>query len=262
MNKVLTIAGSDPSGGAGIQADLKTMTVHGVYGMSVITAITAQNTLGVSKIIPIPGQMVRAQIEAVLEDIRPEAIKIGMLANKEIVKILVELLNDFEGHIIIDPVMISTSGKHLLEEDALATFIKDLLPIATLITPNIPEAQLLSDMKILNEDDMIKASEIINKLTGSSVLIKGGHFHTASDLLNANKLTWFKHDLIANPNTHGTGCTLSSAIASNMAKGYDLETSVEKAKSYITRAIADCLDLGKGNGPLNHMIDMKNTSDD
>ena len=255
MYTALTIAGSDCSGGAGIQADIKTMTANGVYAMSAITALTAQNTTGVYGVLDSTPEFLANQLDCIFTDIYPDAIKTGMVSSKELIEVIAEKLTQYKAkNIVIDPVMVSTSGSKLLADDAIDVLCSKLLPLATVITPNIPEAQVLSGMEIKNEDDMIKAAAKINKEYGCAVLCKGGHsINDANDLLYKDgEYTWFKGKRINNPNTHGTGCTLSSAIASNLAKGNDLNTSVKKAKNYISLALADGLDLGKGSGPMNH----------
>ena len=255
MKTVLTIAGSDSSGGAGIQADLKTMLANGVYGMSAITALTAQNTTGVAAISEVTPEFLGQQIDAVFTDIFPDAVKIGMTANAELIEVIAERLSFYKAeNIVLDPVMIATSGARLISEEAIAVLKEKLLPIASVITPNIPEAEVLSGISIANQSDMEKAADYINKIYGCAVLLKGGHgINDANDLLCENSgMTWFESVRINNPNTHGTGCTLSSAITSNLARGYDLKTSVQLAKEYISGAIAAMLDLGKGSGPLNH----------
>lgn len=255
MKTALTIAGSDSSGGAGIQADIKTIIVHGVYAMSVITALTAQNTLGVKKILEIDKEFIGLQLDSIFEDIFPDAIKIGMVTSIETVEIISQKLKEYKAkNIVLDPVMISTSGSKLMQEEAIRTLKEKLFPIATLITPNIFEAEALTDIKIKDKSDMEHAAKTLCDKYSCSVLIKGGHSKSNSDdlLYHDNEYKWFKTDRIDNPNTHGTGCTLSSAIASNLAKGLDLEKSVEKAKEYITGAIKDKMNIGKGHGPLNH----------
>ena len=255
MKTSLTIAGSDSSGGAGIQADIKTMTVSGVYGMSVITALTAQNTLGVKSISEVTTSFLREQMDTVFEDIYPDSVKIGMVSSAELVNVIEERLKYYDAkNIVVDPVMMATSGAALIKANAIKTLATKLFPIATLVTPNIPEAEVLSDMKICNKDDMVKSAKRIKKKYGCNVLLKGGHsINDADDLLcEEDTLIWFPGKRIDNPNTHGTGCTLSSAIASNLAKGYCLEKSVKMAKQYVSEAIECKLDLGKGKGPLNH----------
>lgn len=255
IKTALTIAGSDSSGGAGIQADLKTMLANGVYGMSAITALTAQNTTGVTAISEVTPEFLGQQLDAVFTDIFPDAVKTGMVANAKLIRVIAERLNFYKAkNIVVDPVMIATSGARLISEEAVAVLKERLLTIATLVTPNIPEAEVLSEIRIADKSDMEKAASLIYEKYGSSVLLKGGHsINNADDLLYENgKAVWFEGVRIDNPNTHGTGCTLSSAIASNLAKGYDLKTSVRLAKEYISCALASMLDLGKGSGPLNH----------
>ncbi len=255
METALTIAGSDSSGGAGIQADIKTMTMNGVYAMSAITALTAQNTIGVRAILEVEPDFLKEQIDAVFEDIFPDSVKIGMVASSELINIIADRLKYYNAkNIVVDPVMVATSGSALIKTEAIKTLVEKLLPISTLVTPNIPEAEILSDMKIRNKDDMIKAADFIEKTYGCSVLLKGGHsINDANDLLCENgRFVWFDGKRIDNPNTHGTGCTLSSAIASNLAKGLSLVDSVKKAKNYISDALAEGLDLGKGSGPMKH----------
>lgn len=256
MKKVLTIAGSDCSGGAGIQADLKTMAAHGVYGMSAITALTAQNTTGVYGILEADGDFVANQLDCVFTDIFPDAVKIGMVSNSDIIRVIVDKLKQYNAkNIVVDTVMVSTSGSKLLSDEAIDTVKNVLIPAADLITLNIPEAEVLSGIKIKNGDDMIKAAEIISCFYDGAILVKGGHLvNTANDLLFTNgKGVWFESERVDNDNTHGTGCTLSSAIACNLAMGFSFEKSVENAKEYITGALKANLNLGKGSGPLNHM---------
>ena len=260
MNTALTIAGSDSCGGAGIQADIKTMTANGVYAMSAITALTAQNTTGVSDIYEVSPEFLEAQLTAIFEDIKPDAIKIGMVSSSELIKTIAVNLKKYNGkNIVLDPVMVATSGAKLISDDAIATLKEDLIPLAIVITPNIPEAEVLSEMTISNEEDMIKAAAYISEKYNCAVLCKGGHsINDANDLLYSNgTYHWFYGKRIDNPNTHGTGCTLSSAIASNLAKGRDLNESVEKAKAYISGALSAMLDLGKGSGPMNHAFAIK-----
>ena len=260
MKTALTIAGSDSCGGAGIQADIKTMTMNGVYAMSAVTALTAQNTTGVRAIVNSTPEILKAQIDAVFEDIYPDAVKIGMVSSVELIKVIAERLIFFGAkNIVVDPVMVATSGSSLIGDGAVDALKNELLPLARVITPNIPEAEVLSGIKILASDDMIKAAEIISDEFGCAVLCKGGHsLNDANDLLFENgDYKWFNGRRIDNPNTHGTGCTLSSAIASYLAKGFDLSTSIIKAKEYITGALSDMLDLGKGSGPINHFFNLK-----
>lgn len=255
MKVALTIAGSDCSGGAGIQADIKTMTTNGVFAESVITALTAQNTTGVFGVFESSPEFVTQQLDAVFSDIYPDAVKIGMVSSAPIIEAIAEGLKKYEAkNIVIDPVMVSTSGSKLLQDDAISTLEEVLFPLATLLTPNIPEAEILSNIKINSADDMTKAAEIIGKKYNAAVLLKGGHsINDANDLLYSNgESKWFSGKRIDNPNTHGTGCTLSSAIASNLAKGMNLDEAVESAKAYISGALAAMLDLGKGSGPMNH----------
>ncbi len=255
MKTALSIAGSDSSGGAGIQADIKTMTMNGVYAMSAITALTAQNTLGVRAILDSTPEFLKEQLDAVFEDIFPESVKIGMVSSSELIDVIVDRLKFYNAkNIVVDPVMVATSGSALIKTDAIKTLVEKLLPLAMLVTPNISEAEILSDMKIGNKEDMMKAAEFIEVRYGCSVLLKGGHsINDANDLLCENgRLVWFDGKRIDNPNTHGTGCTLSSAIASNLAKGFNLTESVKKAKDYISGALAAGLDLGQGSGPIEH----------
>lgn len=255
MKTCLTIAGSDSSGGAGIQADLKTMTVNGVYAMSVITALTAQNTQGVTGILDVSPEFITEQMDAVFNDIYPDAIKIGMVSSPEIVEAIAASLEKYQAkNIVLDPVMVATSGAKLLKEEAMDSLINRLIPLADVITPNIPEGEILAGMEITNEDQMIKAAEEIGKKYDCAVLLKGGHrVNDANDLLYRNgEFKWFRSERIDNPNTHGTGCTLSSAIGANLAKGYDIDQAIEKAKAYLTGALRAGLDLGKGSGPLMH----------
>ena len=261
MYTALTIAGSDSSGGAGIQADIKTMTANRVYAMSAITALTAQNTTGVTSIMEVTPQFLAEELDCIFTDIYPDAIKTGMVASTELIEVIADKLTAYEAkNIVVDPVMVATSGARLISEDAISTLKSKLLPLAKVITPNIPEAEVLSEMQIKSEADMEKAAEIICDRLGCSVLLKGGHqLNDANDLLwqKDEQATWFMGKRIDNPNTHGTGCTLSSAIASNLAKGYDLKTSVKYAKNYISGALAAGLNLGKGSGPMNHAFAIK-----
>ena len=260
MKTALTIAGSDCSGGAGIQADIKTMTMNGVYAMSAITALTAQNTTGVRKIQESTPEFLEQQIDAVFEDIFPDAVKIGMVSSSEIVCVIADRLKYHKAkNILVDPVMVATSGSSLMKTDAVKTLIDVLLPIATLVTPNIPESEVLSGISIENKEDMQMSAKTIGDKYSCAVLLKGGHsINDANDLLYANgEFKWFFGKRIDNPNTHGTGCTLSSAIAANLAKGFNVSDSVRKAKEYISDALAAGLDLGQGSGPLMHNFDLK-----
>ncbi len=255
MNTALTIAGSDSSGGAGIQADIKTMTANGVYAMSAITALTAQNTTGVTGIMEVTPEFLSLQLEAIFTDIYPDAIKTGMVSSGELIKTISSTLKKYNAkNIVVDPVMVATSGAKLISDEAIDTLKSELLPLATVITPNIPEAEVLSEMTIENEEDMIAAAKLIYEKYNCNVLLKGGHqINDANDLLYRDGgYVWFKGKRIDNPNTHGTGCTLSSAIASNLAKGQNLDDAVKNAKDYISGALAAMLDLGKGSGPLAH----------
>lgn len=260
MKTALTIAGSDSSGGAGIQADIKTMTMNGVFAMSAVTALTAQNTLGVYAILESTPEFLKQQIDAIFTDIFPDAVKIGMVSSSEIIRVIANSLRHYHAHnIVVDPVMVSTSGSRLIAEDAVKTLAEELLPLSTVATPNIPEAEILSGIKITNQDDMKEAAMKINSRYGCAVLVKGGHdVNDANDLLCTGKdsFTWFNGKRIDNPNTHGTGCTLSSAIAANLAKGYSLVESVKLAKDYISGALSAMLNLGQGRGPMNHAFNL------
>ena len=261
MKTALTIAGSDSSGGAGIQADIKTMIANGVYAMSAITALTAQNTTGVTAIQNATAEFLGQELDCIFMDIFPDAVKIGMVSESDLIHMIAGKLRQYRAkNIVVDPVMVATSSARLISEEAIETLKEKLFPLATVITPNIPEAEVLADMEIETVQDMEKAAEVIGTRYGCSVLLKGGHQkNDASDLLwqKDKKPVWFHGVRIDNPNTHGTGCTLSSAIASNLAKGRDLETSVEAAKRYISGALAAMLDLGSGSGPMNHGFAIK-----
>ena len=255
----LTIAGSDSSGGAGIQADIKTMQANGVYAMSAITALTAQNTTGVSGIFEVTPEFLGQQLDAVFTDIYPDAVKIGMVASAELVKMIAFKLKEYKAErIVVDPVMVSTSGSRLISEEAIQILKTELFPLASVLTPNIPEAEVLFGASIHSAEDMERAAQAISEEYHCAVLLKGGHqLNDANDLLYAEgKSRWFYGRRIDNPNTHGTGCTLSSAIASNLAKGYGLEEAVECAKEYISGALAAMLDLGAGSGPMDHGFDI------
>ena len=259
MKTALTIAGSDCSGGAGIQADIKTMTMNGVYAMSVITALTAQNTIGVRAIQESTPEFLKQQLDAVFEDIVPDAVKIGMVSSSQLICVIADrLIYHKAKNVVVDPVMVATSGSSLMKTDGVHTLVEKLLPIATLVTPNIPEAQVISGKSIENKEDMLSAAKFIGDAYGCAVLLKGGHsVSDANDLLYAKgEMVWFEGKRINNPNTHGTGCTLSSAIASNLAKGLSLAESVKRAKDYITNALAAQLDLGKGSGPIQHNFEL------
>lgn len=262
MKTALTIAGSDSSGGAGIQADIKTMTANGVYAMSAITALTAQNTTGVYGIMEVTPEFLANQLDCIFTDIRPDAVKTGMVSSSALIEVIAQKLTQYKAeNLVIDPVMVATSGAKLISDEAIETLKGKLLGLATLITPNIPEAQVLSGMDIRTAEDMERAAKAIYEAYGCAVLCKGGHqLNDANDLLYSKEgARWYQGRRIANPNTHGTGCTLSSAIASNLAKGCSLDEAVERAKAYISGALAAMLDLGKGSGPLNHMFDLKGT---
>lgn len=256
MKTALTIAGTDSSGGAGVQADIKTMTANGVYAMSAVTALTAQNTTGVYGILESTPEFLRNQLDCIFTDIRPDAVKIGMLSSSPLIEVIADSMRKYDAkNIVLDPVMVSTSGSRLISEDAVETLERELLPLATVLTPNIPEAEVLSGLRIENKADMERAAEAICDRYRCAVLLKGGHdINDANDLLvRQGEKRWFIGRRIDNPNTHGTGCTLSSAIASNLAKGYGLEAAVERAKAYLSNALAAMLDLGAGRGPMNHM---------
>ena len=260
MKTALTIAGSDSSGGAGIQADIKTMTANGVYAMSAITALTAQNTTGVTDILESTPLFLGEQLDAIFTDIFPDAVKIGMVSSAQLILVIAEKLKQYGAkNIVVDPVMVATSGAKLLREDAVEALCRHLLPLAAVLTPNIPEAEILSGMTITDAAGMEAAAKYISEQYGCAVLCKGGHkVNDADDLLWQNGCgKWFHGRRIDNPNTHGTGCTLSSAIASNLAKGYDLDAAVKRAKDYISGALAAMLDLGRGSGPMDHMFALK-----
>lgn len=259
MRTALTVAGSDCSAGAGIQADLKTMTMNGVYGMSAITALTAQNTTGVRAILESTPEFLGQQLDAIFEDIYPDAVKIGMVSSSGLICVIADRLRHYKAeNVVVDPVMVATSGSSLIKTEAVQTLIEELFPLASLITPNIPEAQMLSGMSVESKADMISAAKFIGETYGCAVLLKGGHsINDASDLLYADgNAVWFEGKRIDNPNTHGTGCTLSAAIASNLAKGYDIAVSVRRAKEYLSGALSAQLDLGQGSGPLMHNFDL------
>lgn len=255
MKTALTIAGSDSSGGAGVQADIKTMTAHGVYGMSAVTALTAQNTTGVYGIMEVTPEFLAQELDCIFTDIYPDAVKIGMLSSGEIMKTVASKLKQYGAkHIVLDPVMVSTSGSRLMKEDAVRIMQEELFPLAEVITPNIPEAEALTGMEIHDTKTMELAAKCFNESCRCAVLLKGGHrVNDANDLLCQNGAAiWIPGKRIENPNTHGTGCTLSSAIACNLAKGFALEEAVRNAKNYLSGALSAQLDLGKGSGPMNH----------
>ena len=262
MKTALTIAGSDSSGGAGIQADIKTMIANGVYAMSAITALTAQNTTGVQGIFEVSPEFLEQQIDSIFTDIRPDAVKIGMVASEGLIRAIAGKLKQYKAeNIVVDPVMVATSGSKLISDSAIDTLKECLLPMAAVLTPNIPETEVLSGMRVASAEDMIAAAKHISETYHCAVLCKGGHqLNDANDLLYRDgEYRWFNGRRIDNPNTHGTGCTLSSAIASNLAKGYDLDTAVERAKEYISGALAAMLDLGHGSGPMDHGFDLHNS---
>ena len=261
MKTAVTIAGSDSSGGAGIQADIKTMIANGVYAMSAITALTAQNTTGVTGIMEVTPEFLGEELDNIFTDIYPDAVKIGMVSSSALIEKIADKLKEYQAeNIVVDPVMVATSGAKLISDEAIGTLKKRLLPIASVLTPNIPEAEVLAEMEIHSADDMIEAAKKISDTYHCAVLCKGGHkLNDANDLLYRDgDYRWFNGKRIDNPNTHGTGCTLSSAIASNLAKGFDMDTSVERAKDYISGALAAMLDLGKGSGPMDHGFAIKN----
>lgn len=261
MKKILTIAGSDSSGGAGIQADLKTFLANGTYGMSVITAITAQNTTGVFAIQDIAPDIVKAELDAVFTDIVPDAIKIGMVSAPELIHIIAQALKQYHANnIVLDTVMVSTSGYALLKPEAKQALITELLPLAKVITPNIPEAQVLSGKEVKTKQDMEKAAKLIAEMTDAAILIKGGHLETSADdlLYMEGTMHWLPGKRIQTKNTHGTGCTLSSAIAANIGKGMELFDAVKAAKEYLAGALNTGLNLGKGSGPVDHGWNLHN----
>ncbi|MDD6212189.1 MAG: bifunctional hydroxymethylpyrimidine kinase/phosphomethylpyrimidine kinase, partial [Clostridiales bacterium] len=235
--------------------DIKTMTAHHVYAMSAITALTAQNTTGVTGIMEVSPEFLEEQLVDIIEDIRPDAVKIGMVSSKELIHVIAATIKKYDlRNIVLDPVMVATSGSKLICDSAIAALKAELIPLATVITPNIPETEVLAEMPVKTAEDMVAAAEKIGKQYNCAVLCKGGHqLNDANDLLYSNgEIRWFYGKRIDNPNTHGTGCTLSSAIASNLAKGTDLPTAVENAKNYISGALAAMLDLGHGSGPMDH----------
>ena len=257
MKTAVTIAGSDSSGGAGIQADIKTMIANGVYAMSAITALTAQNTTGVTGIMEVTPEFLGEELDNIFTDIYPDAVKIGMVSSSALIEKIADKLQEYQAeNIVVDPVMVATSGAKLISDEAIGTLKKRLLPIASVLTPNIPEAEVLAEMEIHSADDMIEAAKKISDTYHCAVLCKGGHkLNDANDLLYRDgDYRWFNGKRIDNPNTHGTGCTLSSAIASNLARGFSLEDSVRRSKQYLTDALKTQLDLGHGSGPLDHTL--------
>jgi len=261
MKTALTIAGSDSSGGAGIQADLKTMTANGIYAMSAITALTAQNTRGVTAIMDVTPEFLAEQIDCIFTDIFPDAVKIGMVSSGSLIETIADKLTKYQAkNIVLDPVMIATSGAKLISEDAISVLKEKLIPIADIITPNIPEAEELTGISIQSVEAMEQTAKMIYEKYHCAVLLKGGHsLNDANDFLYwEDGAMWLKGKRIDNPNTHGTGCTLSSAIASNLAKGFTMVESVERAKRYISGALGAMLNLGKGSGPMNHAFAIEN----
>ncbi len=259
MKTALSIAGSDSCGGAGIQADIKTMTANGVYAMSVITAMTAQNTTGVRGIQETEPEFLKQQIDAVFEDIFPHAVKIGMVPSTESIRIIADRLRHYHAeNVAADPVMVSTSGVVLMKADAIHRYTDELLPVVTVVTPNIPEAQVLSGITIHGREDMVTAAKKIGDTWGCAVLLKGGHSIEDADhlLYEKGEYHWFAGKRIPGAGAHGTGCTLSSAIAANLAKGFTLAQSVRRAKEYISGALASALNLGEGAGLLDHTFDL------
>lgn len=260
MKSVLSIAGSDSSGGAGIQADIKTISMHGVFATTAITALTAQNTLGVRDIYSISPNFLAEQLDCVFEDIYPDAIKIGMLDSQEVIEIVASKLKEYKAkNIVLDPVMVSTSGSILLKQSAIESLVQKLFPLSLLITPNVYEAQILLGSTIQNTQDQKECAREIYEKYGVNVLLKGGHIQQrAFDVLVCQEGEFgFEAERIENPNTHGTGCTLSSAIASNLALGYEMKESISRAKNYLTQAISNNLNLGKGRGPINHLFGLR-----
>lgn len=261
MRTALTIAGTDPSGGAGIQADIKTMTANGVFALTAVTALVAQNTTGVTSIQESTPDFLAQQLDCVFTDIFPDAVKTGMVSSVPLIEVIADKLTQYRArNIVVDPVMVATSGDRLISEDALETLKRRLLPLATVLTPNIPEAEILSGLEVRTPEDMSAAARAIGETYGCAVLCKGGHqVNDANDLLwqPGGAELWLRARRVDNPNTHGTGCTLSSAIASNLAKGCDLETAIRRAKEYIFGALSAMLDLGRGSGPMDHMWDLR-----
>lgn len=259
MKTVLTIAGTDPTGGAGIQADIKTVTMNGVYAMSAVTAMVAQNTMGVRSIRESDPEFLGEQLDVVFEDIFPDAVKIGMVSSSELIYVIADRLRRYNArNVVVDPVMVATAGSALIQNEAVCTMTDELFPLAELITPNIPEVTALTGIDITDTEDMLTAAAYTAKKYGCAVLLKGGHnISDADDLLcKDGKMRWFRGKRIDNTNTHGTGCTLSSAVAANLAKGYSLEESVDRAKKYISGALSAMLDLGNGRGPMMHNFNL------
>ena len=257
MKTALTIAGSDSSGGAGIQADIKTMTVHGVYAMSAITALTAQNTTGVTGIMEVTPEFLGEQLDDIFTDIFPDAVKIGMVSSAQIINVIAERLRFHQArNVVVDPVMVATSGSRLIEQQAVDALVSNLVPLADVITPNMPEAEVLCGFPVADDEGMMQAAKLLSGKTNGAVLVKGGHrADTADDLLVLpdGRHAWLRAKRIATGNTHGTGCTLSSAIASGLAQGNGIEQAVRRAKGFVRGALSTGLDLGQGSGPLDHM---------
>ncbi|MDD6489560.1 MAG: bifunctional hydroxymethylpyrimidine kinase/phosphomethylpyrimidine kinase [Clostridia bacterium] len=259
MKTALTIAGSDCSGGAGIQADLKTFSANGVFGMSVIVSVVAENTSRVISVENISPEMIKNQIDAVFEDIDVDAVKVGMLSDSVCMNTVAEKLLQYKPQfVVVDPVMIAKGGHALMQEDALSTLIEKVIPLSYILTPNIPEAETITGMKISGLEEMKKAAEKIHSMGAENVLIKGGHLDgDALDVLfDGKEFHTFSAERINTKNTHGTGCTYSSAIAANLAKGVPLVLAVAKAKAFVTTAIEHSLELGKGHGPTNHFYEL------
>jgi hydroxymethylpyrimidine/phosphomethylpyrimidine kinase len=259
MKTALSIAGSDCSGGAGIQADLKTFAAFGVYGMSAIVAVVAENTVRVIDIQDVRPDLIEKQIDAVFEDIRVDAVKVGMLSSPECMRAVAGRLQlHAPRHVVIDPVMYAKNGAPLMREDAVGEFIKTVLPLGTVLTPNIPEAAKLSGLDITGQEDMKEAARVIHSLGGHNVVIKGGHASgAATDILfNGSDYQYFTAERINTKNTHGTGCTYSSAITAGLALGFELTQAVAHAKSYVTNAIKHAPAIGRGHGPVHHFYDL------
>ncbi len=261
MKKVLTIAGSDSGGGAGIQADLKAFAARGVYGMSALTAITAQNTVGVQGVFELPADFVAQQIDSVMEDIGADAWKTGMLSNAEIIQVVADRARHYQvERLVVDPVMVAKSGDPLLRPEAREALIEALLPLAYVITPNHHEAQVLTGLEIRTVEDMRRAAVAIHEMGARHVVVKGGHLPEASNavdvLYDGQTFTELDAPRLETPNTHGTGCTFASAIAAELAKGHPVPEAVRIAKAYLTAALRAAVDLriGHGHGPLNHFL--------
>ncbi len=264
MRTALAIGGSDSSGGAGIQADIKTMTANGVYAMSAVTALTAQNTTGVYGILEVSPEFLENQLDCIFTDIYPDAVKIGMLFSGDLIRAVAGKLHRYKAkHVVLDPIMVSSSGTRLMQEDAVRIMQEELFPLAEVITPNIPEAEVLTGGRIQGTEEMEQAAKRLSEKWHCAVLCKGGHRSgDANDLLYwAGEASWIEGERINNPNTHGTGCTLSSAIASNLAKGDELHVAVKKAKKYLSLALFAQLDLGRGAGPMNHAFAYREMED-